>query len=252
MRTPAALVLTIGTLLVAGAARAASAALPDVVTSYSLNAAGCYVSAGSLTLGQAVGAPAGCTLGASFLAAGTPDPSVSFSLGGDSLGQAALASVYLVYYFQIVAPVDELVALSMDGAYSLFAGVPGLGGSSRVNVSDGFSSFTANSLYDAQSGSFHMTDTFMTNVGYQILLEADGSYRGIDTIGALLDPTLTIDPSWLSAHPGATLELSAGLDNISAVPEPSTWRMGLIGGLALLAGAWRQRRRTGAAGLEGA
>jgi len=247
MRTPTVLLLSIGTLWAAGAA---ATPLPDVVTSYALSGAGCDTGALSLTLGQAATQPPGCALSASFLAAGSPDPAVSFSLNGDASGQAVQASLSMTYYFRIVSAVDALVPVSLDGAFFLFGGTPGLTGSSRVNVSDGFSVFGANSLDGPPSGSFHMTDSFMTNVGYQIFLEADGSYRGVNAISAMLDPTLSIDPAWLSAHPDAILELSAGLGNTSPVPEPPTWLLGAIGGLALLPAIRRQRRREGSARLE--
>jgi hypothetical protein len=85
----------------------------------------------------------------------------------------------------------------------------------------------------------------------QLMAGADGyglPGQGVTTYSAYIDPYIAIDPTYLAAHPGVTLEVSAGVDNAppSGVPEPSTWTFALAG-LFALGGALRVSRRSTAA-----
>ena len=63
---------------------------------------------------------------------------------------------------------------------------------------------------------------------------------------AFVDPSFTIDASYLAAHPEASLTLPPGVGNaVSAVPELQTQALLLVG-LAVLGGAaWRRQRVAG-------
>lgn len=58
---------------------------------------------------------------------------------------------------------------------------------------------------------------------------------------AFIDPIISIDPDWLSQHPGYTVVVDEGIGNgtMAPVPEPSTWCL-LLSTLPML--AWRKRK----------
>ena len=57
---------------------------------------------------------------------------------------------------------------------------------------------------------------------------------------AFVDPYIAIDPSFVGAR-DYTILTSSGIGNSSAIPEPSTWTMMLIGLVALARWALAQR-----------
>lgn len=82
-----------------------------------------------------------------------------------------------------------------------------------------------------------------TNTLYYVYL-ADGtdSYYGA-SVTADIDPLISIDPAFLSANPGYSIELSAGIGNTAvAAPETSSWLMAALGlvGLGIAARAGRK------------
>ncbi len=71
--------------------------------------------------------------------------------------------------------------------------------------------------------------------------ETTGGPSATSSAEADADPHIYIDPAYLAANPGATLEISPGVGNIgptaiSAAPEPSTWLLMFagIGGIGLM------------------
>jgi hypothetical protein len=101
------------------------------------------------------------------------------------------------------------------------------------------------------SGSISYLSTANTPFVIGGVVTADlGGYTGSAT--DVLDPILTIDPSFAATDPNYpsdySIELSYGVGNtISAAPEPSTWAMMLIGFGGLGATLRGSRRRLGAA-----
>lgn len=82
------------------------------------------------------------------------------------------------------------------------------------------------------------------------LSASTGTYGYVGGTGtAFADPYFYIDPAFLAANPGATLQFSpfVGNDPIgSAVPEPATWAV-MIAGYGLVGGAMRRRARVAVA-----
>ena len=76
---------------------------------------------------------------------------------------------------------------------------------------------------------------------------------GVDdegNISASVDPIFEINPAFLAAHPGYSLEFSAGIASppvSSTIPEPSTWAMLIVGFAGLGFGGWRRGRARAAA-----
>lgn len=88
-----------------------------------------------------------------------------------------------------------------------------------------------NYAYDVSSNTFQFLDLYAAaNAGYGPLLGEAAQY-----FDASYDPMLTIDPSWLTDHPGYSLELSSNIilgSPGSSVPEPATlalFGLGLAG-----------------------
>jgi hypothetical protein len=86
-----------------------------------------------------------------------------------------------------------------------------------------------------------------TNTLYDMQVLASGySSLGTGNFSATVDPTISIDPTWLASNPGYTLEFSSNLT--AAVPEPSAWAMMLLGFAGPGFAGWRRSERFSAVG----
>jgi len=104
---------------------------------------------------------------------------------------------------------------------------------------------------DAQhlNGSFQGTLNMMTGAdgkvsgSVQLFAGANLSvFPGSASAASYIDPRLEIDAAFLSANPGATLTLTAGVGNaIAAVPEPSSYALLFTGLAAAVLRARRQK-----------
>lgn len=93
--------------------------------------------------------------------------------------------------------------------------------------------YVLNTLSDIYQATYNINFTVETNTVYEILLGAEVNISGNGDIPgsgiSYIDPTLTISPNFLSSNPGYQIAFSQGISQASAVPEPSTWAMMLIG-----------------------
>ena len=161
---------------------------------------------------------------------GVADPAVSAGAYG---GGVAAASVN--YMFAVTGP-GPAVNVPID--VSVTMGVSTIGGGYYT---------TANAFFDATPGvqpgiyislsapsaspnvvKETLAETVPSGVYQNMNLEAIASSDVNGSSFAYVDPTITIDPTFASTHPGYSLEFSP---NVAAVPESST---GVIGALALL------------------
>lgn len=79
-----------------------------------------------------------------------------------------------------------------------------------------------------------------------------GQLRGLavltgSTATSMMDPHIFIDPTWLAAHPGYSIEVDASVGNglaVSPVPEPATGGLLLAGLVAVAVGVGRRRLGT--------
>jgi hypothetical protein len=115
--------------------------------------------------------------------------------------------------------------------------------------------FDGNSYFQAETfggfDSFSVASTFqmLVNTQYTVILDADtqavsGFQDGVPIQGfghAFVDPVFTIDPSVAGLY---SLQLSPGVANAlpSAVPEPSTWAMMLVGVVGLGFAGYRRNK----------
>ena len=81
-------------------------------------------------------------------------------------------------------------------------------------------------------------------IGQVFLGIGGGSFGGFAE--AYADPYIFVDPAFLASHPGYAVEVSAGIGNapqISAVPEPETYAMMMLGIGLLMASRRLTKRR---------
>jgi hypothetical protein len=197
----------------------------------------------------------------------TNAPSVSVFVGGDD-GRFEAAG-RITYFGTVAAPVRAPdIPIPIGVAYSAHAS-----GFERGEAYDGRElgqltvggdclstscnlSFDADSTGLYSSPSFGQSGTLRIQVReaqvFQVQLYADARFdchlcqapghTGSGQGQMFIDPVFTIDPDFLTMHPGYTLSFSAGIGNsASAAPEPADWAL-MIGGLGLLGAELRRRR----------
>jgi hypothetical protein len=179
---------------------------------------------------------------------------VTRGVEGYVAGPDAFANYY--YWATVAGPTNDNVPL--DLSYRVFSTISGpYVGSTLAQL--GMFSYVPPALYDiptvlneengteSKSGSISYLSIANTSfvVGGRVTVET-GGYTGYASI--TLDPILTIDPSFAEVDPNYLkdyyIELSPGVGNaLSAVPEPATWAMTLVG-IGGIGFAMRRSRRT--------
>lgn len=169
------------------------------------------------------------------------DPSVAFSFVPLRFDFALYASVTGV-------SASEAANVRAQAAASIFLPGKYFGLGDTVTCSGGECAEDQGGTAGPNNWSF---DYFQTNGMYSIFLVAYAladCRAGSDPAGsacsatasALVDPYITVDPAWLSTHPGAQLQI--GTFDQAPVPEPSTLLL-CVSALAGAAGAARRRLR---------
>jgi len=65
---------------------------------------------------------------------------------------------------------------------------------------------------------------FEIQLGAEAFPDAADQYESLGTVAsAIADPFIEIDPTFASANPGYSLVFSSGVNNVSSVPEPSSF-----------------------------
>jgi hypothetical protein len=185
-------------------------------------------------------------------ASGAVGPTASTSASGD-----AEAIAYLTYYMTVAGANGEVVPVTISGLVGAGLGPDATGEAnaySDVTVED----TTANDeqllfLYDCVGYGCGAVGAIATNGDYTlplpvlggdiIAIEVAAAANPIGTNGeAVADPYFQIDPSFLAANPGVSLEFSPGIENVplTATPEPNAF---CIMGAAMMGVVVVYRRR---------
>jgi hypothetical protein len=196
---------------------------------------------------SAVVAGAGGTATAQIQATTSPFPNItaftSNSGAADLFG--ASASNNLDYYIRIVGPDAFNVPLIVDSHGSLSSTNLVFGSGSSLLLSVGFQTIaylgasTSGLTVLGGSGSISgpASNLFITqtlavasNADILVHMYVISTIMGnsVESSGAFLDPIFSIDPNFVGAN-NYSIEMSAGIGNVSAVPEPSTWAMMILG-----------------------
>ena len=166
----------------------------------------------------------------------------------------------LIYSVVVNGPANTVVPLNFSGSY--FLSGTGAARSDAIGTSDvlvyvqgsRYMTDSCGGRYDFNGGNcglFHYSGTTDVLAGTSSTPGSEGQFTLVaDTVTALdgvasawIDPVVTIDPAFLAQNPGYSLAFSNGIQNISAVPEPSAWALMLVG-FGVTAAALRRRPTT--------
>ncbi|MBR0995228.1 PEP-CTERM sorting domain-containing protein [Bradyrhizobium japonicum] len=172
-------------------------------------------------------------------------PSPSISVSGNASGARVYGLVELIYYFTITGAAGA-VPVNIQAA----------GGISNSNWEAAFQ-VDSISLYDqtsphvaglvsgagVQSFSINQVYNLQANETYRVYMLAAG-ISDAGSFNAWVDPTFTIDPALASQY---SLYFSDDIGNaVSAVPEPSTWAMLILGFAGVGFMTYRRRKQSNA------
>jgi hypothetical protein len=188
-------------------------------------------------------------------AVGNNAASISGSAQPNPDGSGAEATID--YYFEAVGPTNTSVIFDIEAAGSASETGSGtafahlyLNGSPTIGsppvLASACSSFQANGCGSISSG-FFLNSVFgaQSNTVQEIEIDVDGSANpNGGTYGASVDPTIIIDPGFLAANPGFTLEFSSNViqESISETPIPATLPL-FASGMCALGLLGRRKKR---------
>ena len=166
-----------------------------------------------------------------------------------NIGQWIGSGASIAYTFIVSGPEDLVVPLSIKGFVSAHASGPVTYATAWIAYDNASRQVTACSATAQSCGGVLETavldDSYVTTPGVlnYVHLVASGSMALDGAFSAFADPTITIDPIFLAAHPGFSLAFSPDVINGGggAVPEPTTWVL-MLTGFGLAGGALRRRR----------
>ncbi len=196
-------------------------------------------------------APNGYTEAAASLAAGTLWSQSYYGSMGNGRGSAQTGQSMKIN-FDIITDTVGYVPIYISYAYALNAAASNQG--RAVSRTTFYGSWGLNDFQSIDTGvagylpsiaeDVYLLQQIYSGVPQQVVLSAQSYATNGARAYAYIDPTFTIDPSYLALHPGAKLVFSAGFSNgvAGAVPEPATWAMMLIG-FGMIGAAARYRRR---------
>lgn len=163
--------------------------------------------------------------------------------GNSPAGGGALGESYLQYWMRIIGPTDTVQVLFQAAGQTSAEGsqvfpkatLDIIGG--KIDGANGLSFAACSNCAGASSFFVNRTYTFETNSAYRITMDAQVS-------AVFGSGTAWVDP-FFGVPDGYTISFSDGIGNaplVTAVPEPTTWAMMVLGfaGIGLL--AYRRRR----------
>ena len=214
----------------------------------------------TFTSGTATGLGAPSPGGPTSVAPGSPvvPPNISVTSTLTGPGQA-ISQAYEEYWFRVNAPAGLMVPIIIEASGSvtqslttpntaqLSFGTPS-GVSEIASACLGANPVNCGSLGSKASFSIALPETVTAGADYNLQMTVYAVAQvgaGTDKQSASIDPFLSIDPTFLLNNPGISLEFSAGIVNVSPVPEPSTWAMMILGFAGIGFMAYRRKSKPG-------
>jgi len=168
-----------------------------------------------------------------------------------AVGQAG-AVAQDIYWFEVPGPKNTKVPVTETGFVLANVQNESFGGASASAYASVVSFTYDKTTTLGRSVQFRNSLSLTTNTPYEVVLNAQVSSWDIgETAGtvatAVADPYFQIDPAFLAANPGYSLEFSPGITNqqIAAVPLPASFPLFVTGLLALMGFAAVKRVRQG-------
>ena len=201
------------------------------------------------------GSNSGGSVSGSLVANSLPSIYATATATSNGPGEAqARANMSLEYYAEVVGPSGS-VTVGMHAAGSANSNDTGANsGSASIQINSSSPVIEYHAESDSGSpypSSFNVTTTFQeqTNspffVGMFTATQAQVDGAGASTVTAFVDPYFFIPAT--DANAGLySIVVSEGIENISAVPEPSTWAMMLLGFAGLGFAGYRASRKNAA------
>ena len=215
-----------------------------------VNATGAAPQSGSYTF-------FGGSLDVSAAAANTAQPAVSADLTSGGCTTSCAGGSYgvtsqIFYHIEVTGPAGVFVPYNFDTAGGVTLIGPFGGGSAQVNLiapgGAGLTGFNASTIlsngnvFCGSSGCVNGTQhvNLLSNTEYtvEVYATAGAGTNSAAIVSAWADPYIYIDPTFVGGDQ-FLLHISDGIGNtpLSAVPEPSTWAMMILGfaGLGFMA-----------------
>jgi hypothetical protein len=163
----------------------------------------------------------------------TPLPAITATATANSTALSSEAITSLNYYFAISGPasLDPTASVNVFASGSLFSDSGTMTSTDFLRVA-GATIVNATSVGGNNNGAFTTSATVSSlfyNVDYLVEMNVFALAHPSGTATAFLDPYLFLDPSLVAL--GYSIITSPGIGNslASAVPEPSTWAMMILG-----------------------
>jgi hypothetical protein len=174
-------------------------------------------------------------------------PSPSLQVFGSNTGISQVVGLLsMSYQFEILGP-DPSVLVFVNGSGSVGGTSTGTGffGSLAASLIVQGPGVSMEGSAGGVPGSFNLNSSsnFQTDTIYSVHMTAEGAATRTASFFANVDPVFTIDPSLANADQYSFL-FSDGVGNSpSAVPEPSTWAMMILGFAGVGFMAYRRRSK---------
>jgi len=184
--------------------------------------------------------------GASVQGVAGRDPSVSAYGNAVGIGIDVSANISLQYSFEVIGPsgiVPETVPVRATSILSVSGASLGGGtwtSTAEISLDSRSLSITSSNSISPSTLIFEKTFNLLTDTPYSVSLSADFQAQSFVVGDAANDVGASVDPT-LSAPNGYSIFFSKGIS--SAVPEPSTWAMLLLGFVGIGFMAYRRKSK---------
>lgn len=177
----------------------------------------------------------------------TPLPAITSTATANATANGSEAYATLNYYFEIFGAASSSVSVNVFANGSLFTDSGPMTSVDYLTV-NGATIVNATSSGGINNGAFTTSATvssLFANTPYLVYMNVVALAHPSGTATAFLDPYLFLDPSLVAQ--GYSIITSDGIGNNlsvnSAVPEPSTWAMLLVGFAATRFMAYRRKSK---------
>ncbi|MEO8078925.1 MAG: hypothetical protein ABI641_00250 [Caldimonas sp.] len=162
-------------------------------------------------------------------------------------GSFGSASAAVTYYFEVTGPqIGTVVPIVISGDWGARAFGTGIAtGQVTTGLDLPHGSFMRDLVFSCSEsapcagGPYHIHEQVLAGYEWTLLFSASGNAGAAGTFSSLVDPVITVDPSFTQPW---SIEFSPNLASVAPIPEPSTFASMLAGLLLLARGvrAWRR------------